>query len=396
MGQIYFPHVVKAKRAPVSTDDKTKGYVAGQIWIHENEDIRDFYICTNETANSAEWSNAIDKLADSKNPVWSMSDFISSVKKNMGLGTAAFVDTGEVKNTIPVIGDNNKIADKLINTHTIVSDKTSSNSIVTGSSIGTSTKRYATIYSNLTDALRISVKDLTVSNDANINGNTTIDGSLTVSGDIVGTNATFDSIIVADGNNINIDTSVSSPIDLNYITTYQILPNNNIGTNHTIGNSSSRFASIYGKNIYASGSVKSVYFTSDNGDIAERFYSKTKFLPGNIISINENDESEDEIRLSNFKDKIILGVVSENPAYELNSTLDKDFSFPIAYVGRVNILIGGPIKKGQRVKMSLIDGVGIAVDDNDNDDDEKEYCFAQALESSMDYGAKLVKCVLIK
>lgn len=386
MGSIYFPHVVKASRAPVATDDRSRGYVVGQVWIHENGDKHDFFICTNETENQAEWSNAIDKLADPDNPVWDMEDFIASVKKNMGLGTAAFVDTGEITGTIPVIGPNNKIVDKLINTNSIVSDGEASGNVVSGSNIGTNSKRYATMYADLIDALRATIGTLTVTGTANINGSTTIGGDLSVTGDIIGKEATFDKITIADGSNMEITTQPSKPIDLNYITTYQVLPNTRLGSSHTLGNSSSRFNSGYFNTLYAT-TVKALYYNSDNADIAERFFAKKNFEVGNIVSINET--GVDEIRLATKEDKNILGVISENPAYELNSSLKKEESYPIAYFGRVNILIGGPVKKGQYIKMSLVNGVGKASDNYENS-------FAQALETDESMSPKLVMCVLNK
>ena len=392
MGSIYFPHVVKSKRAPIATDDRSKGYVVGQVWIHENGTQHDFYICTNETENQAEWSNGIDKLADPDNPVWDTDDFISDVKENMGLGTAAFEDTGEVTGTIPVIGNNNKIDDKLINTHTIISDKSATGNIVKGSSIGTSSKRYAAMYADLLDALRANIVNLTVTGSANISGNTNIIGDLTVDGDIVGGEATFDKIIVNDGSGIEIDTAPSKPIDLNYITTYQILPNTTIGSSHTIGSSSAKFSSAY-INVINSSNIKAKYYLSDNADIAERFYSDIIYPEGTIVSINSDCSSNNEITLAKKDIGVVLGVVSKNPAYELNSSLDHETSLPIAYFGRVNILIGGPIEKGQLVTMSITDGIGIAADD---DDIKNKTFFAQSLETNEDFGAKLVMCVLLK
>ena len=392
MGSIYFPHVVKSRRAPVSTDDRSKGYVVGQVWIHELNDKHDFYICTNETESKAEWSNGIDKLADPDNPVWDMDDFIANVKENMGLGTAAFEDTGEVEGTIPVIGDNNEIADKLINTHTIISDKSATSNVVKGSSIGTSSKRYAAMYADLLDSLRATIGDLTVTKSANIAGNTTITGDLTVDGDIIGGEATFDKIMVNDGSNIDIDTTPEKPIDLNYITTYQVLPNGTIGSSHTIGNATSKFNSAYINNVYAT-NIKAKYYLSDNADIAERFYTDKKYPAGTVVSVCHDSDSKNEIIPARRDYDVVLGVVSENPAYELNSSLESDNSVPVAYFGRVNILIGGPIEKGQFVTLSITNGVGIAAD---GEDVGRQNYFAQALESNDDFGAKLVMCVLLK
>jgi hypothetical protein len=77
------------------------------------------------------------------------------------------------------------------------------------------------------------------------------------------------------------------------------------------------------------------------------------------------------------------GVVSENPAYLMNS--EQQGGIPVALVGRVRVRIIGPVEKGQVVKADD-NGVASVASTGDR--------VGIALETNTDAGEKLVECML--
>lgn len=114
-------------------------------------------------------------------------------------------------------------------------------------------------------------------------------------------------------------------------------------------------------------------------DLAEKYTTKEEYSVGTVVSICEHDDHEAE---ACSEGDIALGVVSEKPAYLMNSESEGQ---AIAFVGRVPVRVMGPVKKGQQLYASnngtvatYINGAIVAI----------------ALESNNDDGEKLVECVL--
>ena len=112
-----------------------------------------------------------------------------------------------------------------------------------------------------------------------------------------------------------------------------------------------------------------------------------------IVPLGKKDREE-------FKDKIekemdiiddVFGVISESPAYLMNSHAD---GLPVALTGRVDVLVHGPVRKGQRIVSSNTPGVGIAVDNNSIED--VLTIVGRALESSDNSEVKLIECAVGK
>ena len=86
-------------------------------------------------------------------------------------------------------------------------------------------------------------------------------------------------------------------------------------------------------------------------DLAERYAADDLYEPGTVVVIG----GEKEITLTNVRaNPAVAGVISENPAYMMNSEAGSDNTHPyVALSGRVKCKVYGPIKKGQLLVSSI-------------------------------------------
>jgi hypothetical protein len=94
-------------------------------------------------------------------------------------------------------------------------------------------------------------------------------------------------------------------------------------------------------------------------DLAEKYVSDEEYLPGIIVMFG----GLQEITIATEKTKAVAGVISEKPAYLMNSGLTDSLALNVALQGRVQCKVKGNINKGDMIVVSNIPGVGIA--DND-------------------------------
>ena len=90
-------------------------------------------------------------------------------------------------------------------------------------------------------------------------------------------------------------------------------------------------------------------------DLAENYTADASYEPGTVLSFGGTAE----VTLSAVHgDARIAGVVSTNPSYIMNSTLESENVATIALTGRVPTKVTGPVYKGD---MMISDGTGRAV-----------------------------------
>ena len=95
-------------------------------------------------------------------------------------------------------------------------------------------------------------------------------------------------------------------------------------------------------------------------DLAENYSADTEYEPGTVIVLG----GAKEITTTATKgDKKVIGVVSEKPAYLMNSDLTGEFVTPVALTGRVPCKIIGKAQPGDILVSSAIAGYAI-VDNN--------------------------------
>jgi hypothetical protein len=68
MADFYFPHIHYADRPPLATDDSSKGFIVGQLWVDQSiQTGRKLYFCYNNTDSHAEWRKTSGSWEDIEN-----------------------------------------------------------------------------------------------------------------------------------------------------------------------------------------------------------------------------------------------------------------------------------------------------------------------------------------
>jgi len=96
-----------------------------------------------------------------------------------------------------------------------------------------------------------------------------------------------------------------------------------------------------GNNINVDGVMYGVSSSAWYADLAENFIGDKNLPIGTVVEISNKNNIE--IQPATKNSKSVIGVISESPAYLMNSQL---MGVPVALTGRVKVLIKGKIKKG--------------------------------------------------
>jgi len=97
-------------------------------------------------------------------------------------------------------------------------------------------------------------------------------------------------------------------------------------------------------------------------DLAENYVADDKYSVGTVLIFG----GDAEVSVTNKKgDTRVAGIVSQNPAYLMNSELDHENSIPLALQGRVPCKVLGRVQKGDLLVSSAIPEYAV-VDNNPN------------------------------
>jgi hypothetical protein len=301
-------------------------------------------------------------------------------------GTTTFGTVNVTGNlTANNIAATNEVSANLVTTNylTVTANATIANAVVTSGNIGTLTTTAIT------------------TGAANTNG--TLTGIWTVSGNNTGSGASAmifntggiaisnsaganlygikcDKYMYANGTPISFAGTYSNANVASYLPTY----NGNIltvqtqatvittGANATAGTLTGNWTLTTGSRLNAT-----------YADLAERQHADRAYPIGTVIKVG----GLMEVTSAGPDDcNDVLGVVSNTAAYLMNAEAGNDATHPpIALVGRVNIRVVGPIRKGDKVTATF-DGCAVATADARG--------FGWALESSEEEAEKLVLCVI--
>jgi hypothetical protein len=120
------------------------------------------------------------------------------------------------------------------------------------------------------------------------------------------------------------------------------------GGNLSTGGTMTATGTVTGGNLSTAGSRLNATYA----DVGEKYASDQDYQPGTVLMIGGNAE----VTLATVEGKLSLaGIVSSEPAYILNSTLED--SVVLALVGRVPCFVVGSINKGDMLTISDIPGV---------------------------------------
>jgi hypothetical protein len=127
---------------------------------------------------------------------------------------------------------------------------------------------------------------------------------------------------------------------------------------------------LWGQYVAAAGNV-TVFLGADGvmygtatkaryADLAENYAADQKYEPGTVLMIG----GEQEVTLAKGQGtRKVVGVVSTNPAYQMNMGIDAEFPVAIALQGRVPCKVVGKISKGDMLVVGIVPGVAMASED---------------------------------
>jgi trimeric autotransporter adhesin len=136
------------------------------------------------------------------------------------------------------------------------------------------------------------------------------------------------------------------------------------GGNLSVGTGTVTVGNIVNSNGNGVGNIgsSSLYFntafvkatSAQYADLAEMYCADAEYAPGTLLEFGGDKELTITTETHSTK---TAGIVSTNPSYLMNSTLDCVNAVELALVGRVPTQVVGTIRKGDRLVASKIPGV---------------------------------------
>lgn len=202
-----------------------------------------------------------------------------------------------------------------------------------------------------------------------ITGNLTVNGNTTL-GDASSDTTTIKGDLTVDGDGTHsINTSLTSGNIIDFKTSGVIKASVTIG-----------------------GEFTGVATTAKYADLAEKYTVDGTPDVGDVILISENENVDCEIsnEIASYR---VLGVISENPAFMMNSEL-KDGQY-VALKGRVKCKVKGKIKTGEPL-VSYLDGCAVSIFNEEvKGKDLIGRIFAKALESNNTDDVNIIEAVIL-
>jgi len=193
-----------------------------------------------------------------------------------------------------------------------------------------------------------------VSTSGNITGNvgtfTTHNGTtFSASGNVTGGNILFGSGIVSGTGNISGNVVTTTTVNATTISA----SGNITGGNLSVGTGTVRVGNIVNNNANGIGNIgsSSLYFntvfavatSAQYADLAENYLADAPYVSGTVVSIGGDAEVTQS---SVDADSTVIGVVSTNPAYHMNTGLVGGHVIAVALTGRVPCRVTGSVKRG--------------------------------------------------
>lgn len=247
-----------------------------------------------------------------------------SITNNAGVGGTLAAGALNVTGAVAIDG-NVTLGNQTSDIVTINGDINSSLRPETDSSfdLGTTTTRWATAYvDNISVGAGVTTATLAATGNVAIDGTLIVDGGVTL-GDASG-----------DGHTVNGTVTHNNWIRPNADNTL------------TIGASNLRYNNIYA--VTFTGTATAAQYA----DLAEKYLADAEYEAGTVIAVG----GEAEVTAADVSNShSVIGVVSEFPAYAMNSELEGGTY--VALKGRVPVKIGCGVNKGDRLVPSATPGV---------------------------------------
>ena len=191
-----------------------------------------------------------------------------------------------------------------------------------------------------------------------------ITGVASVSGNITGGNILTGGIVSATGNITGGNISAT-----NHTGTTVSITGNITGGNLSVGTGTVTVGNIVNSNANGVGNIgsSSLYFntvfakatSAQYADLAEKYTADAEYAPGTVVEFGGQEEISQTITSHSTA---VAGVVSTNPSYLMNSTLNALNVAAVALTGRVPCYVVGKIRKGDRLVSSNHPGVATVLD----------------------------------
>jgi hypothetical protein len=160
-------------------------------------------------------------------------------------------------------------------------------------------------------------------------------------------------------------------------TTQGIIPGS---PNMDVGSSGKRYSTMYA-NVFDGVATSAQY-----ADLAENYLADDTYEVGTVLIFG----GEAELTTTTMKDDTrVAGVVSENPAYLMNNSLEGDNVTALALTGRTKIKVIGIIQKGDLLVSSTTPGYAIR-----NNDAKAGTIIGKALQNKDDAGEGVIEAVI--
>ena len=197
------------------------------------------------------------------------------------------------------------------------------------------------------------------------NSITTIANALTVEGNTTLGNASSDTINIVGRLNANVLPNADNTI--------------NLGQG---GGTPLKFNTVYATTF--SGTAT----TARYADLAEKYLADEEYEPGTVVVLGGTEE----ITVTSIKgDHRVIGVVSTNPAYLMNSELEGQHPTDVATTGRVPCKVLGVVAKGDILVASAVPGYAIV-----NNDPRPGTVVGKSLENKPDGGKSTIEIIVGK
>jgi hypothetical protein len=149
---------------------------------------------------------------------------------------------------------------------------------------------------------------------------------------------------------INSNAAITRGLTANTLTSTRLLTVNSDGQPIAIANGASDGVGNIGATASAFNTVFAKATSAQYADLAEKYISDSEYAPGTVVIFGGTKE----ITVSTVEhDSRVAGVISTNPAYIMNSTVD---GLPVALTGKVPCRVIGPVNKGDLLVSSSIIG----------------------------------------
>ncbi len=226
--------------------------------------------------------------------------------------------------------------------------------------LGTATHRYAEMhavrfYGTASTALQWATpRTITLGGDlsgsVNIDGSTNVTLSATLNADSIALGTDTTGIYVAEGAVSGFGLSGSASTEGSTFT---------VTANSTSSNTANTIVFRDASGNFSAGTITALATSAQYADLAEKYLPDREYEPGTVLVFG----GENEVTSAKaYMDQRVAGVVSTNPAYMMNNTLEGGVY--VALVGRVPCKVVGKIRKGDLMVTAGAPGVATSGGNN--------------------------------